>query len=98
MDVVLDAAALQEDALVAVRDGGTFHGVLPLAPVASERGIRTGAVSVHADGSTPRELLARSASGELAVRVAGELPLEEAATAYDKVAGGGQRGRWLLRP
>jgi len=26
------------------------------------------------------------------------VPLREAANAYDKVAGGGQRGRWLLIP
>jgi hypothetical protein len=30
--------------------------------------------------------------------VAGRVPLREAARAYDKVAGGGQRGRWLLIP
>ncbi|MER7009677.1 hypothetical protein ABT297_42465 [Dactylosporangium sp. NPDC000555] len=30
--------------------------------------------------------------------VAGRVPLAQAATAYDKVADGGQRGRWLLLP
>jgi hypothetical protein len=36
--------------------------------------------------------------GALEVRVAGRVPLREAAKAYDKVAAGGQRGRWLLIP
>ena len=55
-------------------------------------------MKVVRDGALLAELLDRSASGELAVRVAGTVPLDEAATAYAKVAGGGQRGRWLLIP
>lgn len=97
-DAVLDAAALQEAALVAVRDGGAFVGVLPPLPVTPERDIAVDAVNVRADGHRLAALLALSAEGVLEVRVAGEVPLAEAESAYDKRASGGQRGRWLLVP
>ncbi|WP_207931174.1 zinc-binding dehydrogenase [Streptomyces sp. 8K308] len=54
--------------------------------------------SVRPDGARLAELLALAAYGVLEPRVAGRVPLAEAATAYEKVAGGGQRGRWLLVP
>jgi NADPH:quinone reductase-like Zn-dependent oxidoreductase len=95
-DAVLDAAGLQEAALAAARDGGTFVGVLPGAPVPSERGVTTTAVQSHPDGALLAELLALHVDGTLTARVAGSVPLGDAATAYDKVAGGGQRGRWVI--
>lgn len=98
VDAVFDAAGLQEGAIGAVRDGGRFQGVYPMAVVQSMRDIETSAVYVHADGSRLADLLRRSATGELAVRVAGRVPLGDAAVAYAKLAGGGQRGRWLLVP
>ena len=97
-DAVLDGAVLQADGVALVADGGTFVGVQPSQPPQSERGVEVTAVKVVRDGALLAELLERSASGELAVRVAGTVPLDEAATAYAKVAGGGQRGRWLLIP
>ena len=83
-------------ALAAVRDEGDYVGVMPPAVPPAERGVRTSAVSVRADGERLSELLARSAAGELEIRVAGTGPLQEAAAIYAKVAGGGQRGRWVL--
>ena len=62
----------------------------------AERDITVTAVSVHRDAEAQADLLRRSATGELAVRVAGTAPLAEAATVFATVAGGGQRGRWLL--
>jgi NADPH:quinone reductase-like Zn-dependent oxidoreductase len=97
-DAVLDAAVLLESALTAVRDGGSFVGVAPSAPVAAERGIAVRTVSVEPDSQAIAGLLGLAAEGTLEVRVAGRVPLREAAKAYDKVAGGGQRGRWLLIP
>lgn len=97
-DAVLDAAVLLDSALAAVRDGGSFVGVAPASPVAAERGIAVGTVFVEPDGEAIAELLVLAAEGNLEVRVAGEAPLHEAASAYRKVAGGGQRGRWLLIP
>lgn len=97
-DAVLDAAGLQDAALPAVQDGGLFVGVLPGSPVPAERGVRVRAVDSHPDGALLAELLALHVDGTLAPRVAGTAPLSEARSAYDKVAGGGQRGRWLLIP
>lgn len=97
-DAVLDAAVLLQSALTAVRDGGSFVGVAPASQVAAERGIAVRTVSVEPDGDAIAGLLGLAAEGRLDVRVAGRVPLREAAKAYDKVAGGGQRGRWLLIP
>jgi NADPH:quinone reductase-like Zn-dependent oxidoreductase len=97
-DAVLDAAALQDGAIAAVRDGGRFVGLVGGPPLPPERDISTAAVASHADGARLAELLALHVDGTLAVRVAGTLPLGEAATAYGHVAAGGHRGRWLLVP
>lgn len=97
-DAVLDAAVLLDSALAAVRDGSSFVGVAPAAPVAAERGIAVSTVFVEPDSESTAGLLGLAAEGTLKVRVAGRIPLCEAASAYDKVAGGGQRGRWLLIP
>ncbi|MBA3783064.1 MAG: zinc-binding dehydrogenase [Nocardioides sp.] len=97
-DVVFDTAVLNALAVAAVRDGGQYVGVIPPAPPAPERGVSVSAVNVRADGSQLARLLARTASGELEVRVAGTVALDHAGSAYEKLAGGGQRGRWLLVP
>jgi len=97
-DAVLDAAVLLESALAAVRDGGSFVGVAPGSPVAAERGITVQTVSVEPEGEAIARLLEFAADGTLELRVAGRMPLRDAAKAYEKVAGGGQRGRWLLIP
>lgn len=97
-DAVLDPAVLGGPAVAAVVDNGHYVGVIPAAPATSERGVSIDTVNVVADGALLGELLERSRSGELEVRVAGTAALEDAATVYAKVAGGGQRGRWLLMP
>jgi NADPH:quinone reductase-like Zn-dependent oxidoreductase len=97
-DAVLDAAVLLESALAAVRDGGSFVGVAPGAPVTAERGVEVQTVSVEPDSEAIAGLLGLAAAGTLEVRMAGRVPLREAAKAYDQVASGGQRGRWLLIP
>jgi NADPH:quinone reductase-like Zn-dependent oxidoreductase len=97
-DAAIDAAVLLSSALAAIRDGGSFVGVAPNAPVAAERGIQVHTVSMEPDSGALAELLGLAAEGILEIRVAGRVPLREAAKAYDMVAGGGQRGRWLLIP
>jgi NADPH:quinone reductase-like Zn-dependent oxidoreductase len=97
-DAVLDAAVLLESALTAVRDGGSFVGVAPASPVTAERGIAVQTVFVEPDSDAIAELVRFAADGTPEVRVAGRVPLREAANAYGKVAAGGQRGRWLLIP
>ena len=49
-DAVLDAAALHEPAVAAVRDGGRYVGFKPNQPQTSERGITVKTVQVLPDG------------------------------------------------
>lgn len=97
-DAVLDSAVLREGVLTALSDRGHYVGVQPAFALEAARGITVDAVLVQADGTLLAELLERSRSGELEIRVAGTASFEEAAAVYGKVAGGGQRGRWLLLP
>ena len=95
-DAVFDAAALQEDALAAVRDGGSFLGVLPPRPVASQRDIKVQTVLVQADGASLDDLLRQHTDGRLQPRVADTVPLHEAARAYEALVAGGARGRHVI--
>lgn len=97
-DAALDTAVLGDEAVAAAADGGHYVGVIPAATPRSRRGVTIDAVSVVPDAALLAELLERSRTGELAVRVEGTAPLEDAAAVYAKAAGGGQRGRWLLLP
>jgi NADPH:quinone reductase-like Zn-dependent oxidoreductase len=97
-DAVADPAVMQEAAVALVRDGGLFVGVQSGAVPASERGVDTRAVGVVPDGARLAGLLERTASGELPARVAGVLPLSDAAEAHRIVAKGGVRGRYVLQP
>jgi NADPH:quinone reductase-like Zn-dependent oxidoreductase len=97
-DAVLDAAVLLESALAAVRDGGSFVGVASGSPVAAERGVTVHTVSVQPESEAIAGLLGLAAEGTFELRLAGRVPLRDAAKAFEKVAGGGQRGRWLLIP
>jgi len=95
-DVVFDAAALQEQALAAVRPGGHFVGVQTSMPLEATEGRTVTAVGVVPDGSGLRELLGRAAAGDLTVRVAGTVPFADAGQAFDQVAAGSNRGRWVV--
>jgi NADPH:quinone reductase-like Zn-dependent oxidoreductase len=97
-DAVADAAALQEQALALVRDGGAFVGVRPGAEPAATRGIRVVALEVRPDGNRLAGLLARTASGELPARVHAVLPLDRVADAHRALAKGGVRGRYVIQP
>jgi NADPH:quinone reductase-like Zn-dependent oxidoreductase len=97
-DAVADGAALQEQGLALVRDGGAFVGVRPNAEPATERGITVAAVVTHPDGPRLGDLLARTASGELPARVHAVVPLDQVADAHRAVAKGGVRGRYVLKP
>ncbi|MGY2700873.1 NADP-dependent oxidoreductase [Nocardioides sp. HB32] len=97
-DAVADGAVMQDAGVALVRDGGVFVGVQPSAPPASERGVEIRVVGVVPDGARTTGLLADAVAGKLVTRVAGELPLAEAAEAQRLVAKGGVRGRWVLRP
>ena len=97
-DAVADGAALQEQGLALVRDGGAFVGVRPNAVPATERGITVAAVVTHPDGPRLGDLLARTASGELPARVHTVVPLDQVAGAHLAMAKSGVRGRYVLQP
>ncbi|MFK0103001.1 zinc-binding dehydrogenase [Streptomyces sp. NPDC091040] len=97
-DAVLDAGALQEPALGAVRDGGRIVGVQPAARLPEERGITVEVIFARPDGPLLAGLLAQVAAGRLPARVHSVVPLDKAADAYRAMAEGGVRGRIVLVP
>jgi NADPH:quinone reductase-like Zn-dependent oxidoreductase len=97
-DAVADGAAMQEQGLALVRDGGAFVGVRPNAAPPAERGIAVAAVVAHPDGPRLADLLARTAFGELPARVHAVVPLAQVADAHRAMAKGGVRGRYVLKP
>lgn len=96
VDAVFDTASLGRAVLPAVRDGGTYIGVIaPYAPP-PERGIRVTTVGVHTDRATLRRVAALAEAGHLTARVADVLPLEAAADAHRQIEKGGRRGAVVL--
>jgi len=94
---VADAAAMQEDALALVQNGGRLVGVMPGRAPAAERGITVDVVDSHADDRLAR-LLELAAVGDLPIRVEGTFPLDWVADAQKAAAKPGGRGRWVITP
>jgi NADPH:quinone reductase-like Zn-dependent oxidoreductase len=97
-DALLDAAALGDAAIGAVRDGGVFVPLIPPAAPVPERDIRVAPVGVHSDPAQLRQLVALAERGRLTTRVAGTMPFGRAAEAHAAMAAGGVRGRLVLVP
>ncbi|MET7394909.1 zinc-binding dehydrogenase [Dactylosporangium sp. NPDC005572] len=98
-DAVVDAGALQQAALAAVRDGGRFVGLKPGQPLAAERGVTVAAVLTRPDGAALADLLGLAAKGHAPIRIAATRPLTQAADLYAAaMAAPGSDGRWLLIP
>ncbi|TXK39829.1 NADP-dependent oxidoreductase [Nonomuraea sp. C10] len=97
-DAVADGAAMQEQGMPLVRDGGLFVGVQPGAAPAEVRGITVRVVVARPDGARLAQLLEATADGRLPVRVHAVVPLDEVASAHRAVAKGGVRGRYVLTP
>ncbi|HLS77654.1 MAG TPA: NADP-dependent oxidoreductase [Nocardia sp.] len=97
-DAVADCAALLDEAVALVAEGGVFVGVRPGFVPAGPGKITAHAVEVHPDPATLTHLLALAATGELPARVHAVVPLDQAAAAYRAVAAGGVRGKYVLRP
>ncbi|MBF6465679.1 NADP-dependent oxidoreductase [Nocardia beijingensis] len=97
-DAVADGAALQEEGLALVRDGGLFVGVRPGMAPAEQRDITVRAVETRFDAARLAQLLHDTATGRLPVRVHAAVPLQHAAAAHRAVAKGGVRGKYVLRP
>ena len=92
----LDAGLVGMPALDAVRDKGAFVAVAAGAAPVPLRGTRVHNVWIHTDGPRLAELAAAVDAGQLTPRVAATLPLEQVATAHQRVAAGGLRGRIVL--
>jgi len=95
---VVDAALIGPPVLAAIRDGGQLIAVRPFAGE-SERGITITLVLVtdyvH-EAAKLAELARLAADGTLTLRVAREIPVEDAAEAHRQLEAGGTRGRLVL--
>jgi NADPH:quinone reductase-like Zn-dependent oxidoreductase len=98
VDGVLDAAALGDAAMGAVRDGGTFVSVrLDVIPTA-QRGINVRHTTARPEAARLAYLSALAEVGLLTPRVARTYPLSQAAEAHARLIQGGRRGRIVLIP
>jgi NADPH:quinone reductase-like Zn-dependent oxidoreductase len=98
VDGVLDAAALGEPALAAVRDGGVFVSLRSDVLPQPRRAIAVRHTSAGPEATRLSHLSALAEVGVLTPRVARTYPLPEAAQAHAQVARGGLRGRIVLVP
>jgi NADPH:quinone reductase-like Zn-dependent oxidoreductase len=97
-EAVADGAALQQQGVALVRDGGLFVGVQPSAAPAEERGVTVHVVVTQPDGAQLAKLLDATANGHLPARVHAVVPLDQVAAAHRAVAEGGVRGKYVLQP
>ncbi|WP_066370058.1 NADP-dependent oxidoreductase [Herbidospora mongoliensis] len=98
VDAAVDPAKLVQDAHDAVRDGGTFVAVVADGGPEDGRGIASQVMWAHPAREQLDALVALVDEGKLKVRVAGTLPLDQAAEAHARMAEGGLRGRLVLLP
>ncbi|MFI9718818.1 NADP-dependent oxidoreductase [Streptomyces sp. NPDC052396] len=98
VDAVLDAAVLGVAVLGALRNRGAFASVVAGGAPLPLRGTTVTEVWVAADPAGLAYLSSLAAQGQLALRVAGTLPLDRAAEAHTRLATGGIRGRLVLTP
>ena len=98
VDACLDTVGLASDALVCVRDGGSFVTTVPWAVPDAARGVAPQTVQVQPDAGALAELADSAATGGLTVRVADVLPLDRFRDGYARLARGGLRGKIVLAP
>ncbi|MFF1904826.1 zinc-binding dehydrogenase [Kitasatospora sp. NPDC058218] len=96
VDGIFDAALISDPLLSALRTGGSFVSATRTRVPSPERGIRVSAVGGTPDGAQLKEILERLAAGRLKTRVAGVLPLEQAAEAHRRAEAGHLPGRLVL--
>lgn len=95
---VFDAVPVGEQALAAVRDGGSMVSTRRTPPADPARRIRQKAFLVHPDRQRLRSLIDAAARGALRTRVDRVLPLTDAAQAHRLNEKGGLRGKIVLVP
>jgi NADPH:quinone reductase-like Zn-dependent oxidoreductase len=98
VDAALDAAVVGAAALAAVRSRGAFAALVAGGAPPPLRGIRVFNHWIYADGTLLARLVDLVEAGSLTLRVAEALPLDQVATAHERVAKGGLRGRLVLTP
>ena len=94
-DACLDTLGLQA-ALAAVRDGGAYVTTQPTSVPPAERGISAEAIQVQPDATALGPLAEQAAAGDLTVRVAAAVPLEEFLRGYELLARGGLSGKVVV--
>ena len=98
VDACLDTVGLASNALVCVRDGGSFVTTVPWAVPDAVRDIAPQTVQVQPDADALVELAGSAAAGELTVRVAEVLPLDRFREGYAALTRGGLHGKIVLTP
>jgi len=98
VDGLVDAAVLGVCAQEAVRNGG-MHAHVQAGPRPPHvRGITVEQIFVNANSAELTQLTELAEAGVISTRVAETYPLQDAATAYERLAKGGVRGRLVLAP
>ncbi|MEV5507484.1 NADP-dependent oxidoreductase [Streptomyces orinoci] len=98
VDAVLDAAVLGTAVQGALRNRGSFASVVAGGAPVPLRGSTVTEVWVAADPAGLAHLSSLAAQGQLTLRVADTLPLEQAVLAHTRLSRGGIRGRLVLTP
>ncbi len=105
VDAALDVvgAATATNAFAAVREGGRYVTIVPEwwipgGPSTPERGITPQLSLINPDAGQLAELVRLLSTGQLKIRVAEVLRLEQASTAHRLLAAGGLRGKVILAP
>jgi NADPH:quinone reductase-like Zn-dependent oxidoreductase len=101
VDAIFDAVPVGGEVEDAVRDGGAVVYTRPPRPAPATgdgRDVRRDVILVRPDPAALRRLAAGLAGGDLRTRVAEVLPLEGAARAHERAAGGGTHGKLVLAP
>ena len=98
VDALADGSVQMEPLAAAVRDGGGFASVRGW-PGNGERGIRfhvTWVFDYAAEQAKLDRLRRQAEDGQVTLRVAGAVPMENASEAHARLEAGGTRGRWVI--
>lgn len=98
VDGLADGSVQMEQLVAAVRDGGGFASVRGW-PGNSERGIQfhiTWVFAYDKDYARLDRLRQQAEDGQVTLRVAGTVPMENASEAHARLEAGGTRGRWVI--
>jgi hypothetical protein len=96
VDGALDAVVAGFSALEAVRDGRSFVAVAAGSAPVPLRGTRVHNVWIRTEPARLAELAAVVDAGRLSLRVASTSPPDSVASAHERLAAGGLRGRIVL--